>query len=189
MVSLIYSIRVKLRELYASIHLNHIHHPMQCILLTCILITVAMSGCHHSDERLVIGRVALTAAGESSLSAAIARNQEQPWRLLFNLSQGYNGKSDCAGRVAVFLRNDDQLPLTIALGKGKGDLTISPSDSSQIFAGTYDELFQTGRTDVQEMTVLTSKDRKVNATFKFVHDWKGENLEIVVSAWILHYGP
>jgi hypothetical protein len=162
--------------------------PMKILRMICFLIVVALAGCGPRDESPIIGKVVLSASGESDLQVAISHNPEQPWRLRFDLPQGFDGGSGYSGRVSIFMRNNDSLPLEFDTGRSNGDLKISPAESKRIFSGTFDEMFMLGRTSQQEMTIISSKSRPVNVTFKFVHDLKDRDLEVIVSTWFLHYG-
>ena len=153
-----------------------------------LLLGAVVLGCGRRGHP-VLGSVTLKPKIESLLSVSIARSRSQPWRLRFSLPGGFSGDSGYTGRVSVFVTNDDKVPLSIYLGSGKDKLLISPSDTQKIFDGTYNEMFMLGRTQQEEMTILSSKERKVNLTFRFIHDLQDRDLEVIVSTWFLSYGP
>jgi hypothetical protein len=158
------------------------------ILVLIVALATAIHGCGHRGHP-VLGMVTLEPNRESNISVSMSRSLLQPWRLRFGMPGGFDGESGYSGTVSISVTNDDKVPLLIDLGRGKERLSISPSNSHKIFEGSFDEMFMLGRTQIQEMTIVSSNDRRVHATFKFSHDLKNRSLEVILSTWRISYGP
>lgn len=156
------------------------------ILVGCIFACVLLVGC-KKDEFPSLGSVNLKPSGESTLAVKISKNVERPWGFRFSSPVLEENKLPLSDRVKILLKNDDIQPLVIYLKSIPGDLVIEPNATGQIFEGTLGEMMLAGRTAVEDLTVRTSRERLVNATFKFVRESGKEDVTIEVSTWFLHY--
>lgn len=141
-----------------------------------------------APESESLGSITLASSGSSDLAVRISASHGQPYRLLFD-SPGTNiDKLSEHDSLEVFLENNDAVPLIVYLASQQGDVVIAPKSSASIFRGTFKELLSAGRDEHEDLTIASSRGRKVNATFKFVRLSGGDALTIKVSTWRIHYG-
>jgi hypothetical protein len=155
------------------------------ILVGFIFACALLVACQKNVSTL--GSVNLKPSGESTLAVKISNNSEQAWQLRFSSPVLEANELPLSDRVKIYLKNDDTRPLVIYLKSNGLDLIIEPKATGQIFDGTLGEMLLAGRTEYADLIVRTSRERPVNATFKFVRESGKEDVTIEVSTWFLHY--
>lgn len=153
------------------------------------LVSVSVVGCAKSPETESLGSITLGSSRTSSLAFQIPKSNAQPYRLQFESPGAEIDRVSGRDSLEVFLENDDTLPLVIYLNSNKTDVTIGPKSSERIFTGTFKDLLLAGRTEYEDLTIRSSRDRKVNSTLRFVRLSGADTLTVSVRAWRISYGP
>lgn len=113
----------------------------------------------------------------------IPKSYDRPWRLRFEALQLTYGKSLPTDKIQIYIRNEDVIPLTFYIGPTLGETVINQYDEIKIFDGAIDDFLIAGRKPQEEFTIVSTKDRTVNAKIRFVCKSHYKNLEVSVLAW------
>lgn len=157
-----------------------------CFSIIVSIVLIILS--NRSPESEFLGSIKLTSVQISSLALQISKSHAQPYRLRFESPGVEIGKISVQESLEVYLENNDATPLVIYLNSKKANVTIASKCSEKIFNGKFKDFLLAGRSEYEDLTIISSKDRKVNATLKFVRLSGSATLTVNVGTWRIRYG-
>lgn len=155
------------------------------ITFTCFSI-FSFCGCNKKLDNSPSAFVEINDYGRGNSSIIIYKNRTAPWRLRFEIDDKVGGENK--KQIKVYFRNDDEKQVLIYIDDKIGDVTIMPHEKIIIFSGTLEELKLCGRTETEELTIRTSRDRDVTATLLVESTGLSSGTKLIVRTWALQYG-
>lgn len=160
---------------------------MNKTLITLTFFSVlSFCGCNKKLDESPSTFVEITEDGSGISPMIFHKNRSAPWRLRFEIDDVVGDEKEI--KIKIYFRNDDESPVVIYVNEKIGSATVTPHEKIIIFDGTLNDLKMCGRTEMEELTITTSRDRDVAATFLVESSGLINGSKLRVRAWALQYG-